>query len=174
MQSCYYIAGPEVRLKLMEWEREQGKSTRAGRKLAKSVGALHAYWDSNSIVGFQFPEPPDSKLWCKLKGTGDGYKPRATTAAGKQLLAKMATLTRADAQDVADIVGIPASKRFHFDSEIGSFVMTGAGCEPVKGPNGAMEYIITVRKGIKVQGCRRISDLDYEKIIANQKRKAKK
>lgn len=159
-QITFWKCNPSVSAEIIEsWKDWQAKVAKA-QKIAKSIGAVCAYFSQSFnapfVSGFKFKEPP-AKGFKKLKGTTDGYAPRSGTELEKEL-----NDLRCDAVDVAaKATGID---RFGSDEDVG-LVLTGIGMSI----QGKTVYLST--RGTPKKGCKRISDLEFDKKCGQRKGK---
>lgn len=145
---CDLKTSAEIIASWKDWRKKIAKA----QKIAKSIGAVCVYFSSSFgaplVSGFQFKEPP-AKGFKKLKGTTDGYAPRSGTELEKEIRELQCW-----AIDVAaKVTGI---ERFGSDEDAG-LVLTGIGLSIY----GKTVYLST--KGAPKKGCKRISDLEFEK-----------
>lgn len=169
METAFYLAGQEVTEKLNDMMSADDSIRRRGKKLAKSLGAKNCYWDSSwngrQVVGFQFSEPP-GKRFVRLKGTNDGWRPRASRE-NRSLIDEMATLCTGGPQAIGELVGLKTGQ-CRFDGSSGALRMSGgAGLERV-----GKQYILEVNKRDgKPVGCTRISDIEREELVSSAKKR---
>jgi hypothetical protein len=150
----YWKADAATSAKIVGWMRDWEKALNAARKLAKSLGASNVYTSYGGhgdpcVAGFAFCEPPDKKLFAKLKNTTDGYRPRAGSALEKQV----DEFRCHAAAETMQLVGVKPGLEFGDDG----FYMTGVGIHIV----GKVAYLTT--RANKAKGCKRISDIEYER-----------
>lgn len=133
--------------------------------IAKEVGAWQVYSSSGffgtSIDGFTFRKPEEvPRGWTRIKGTEDGWRPRANSEIGKRL----AALETKHVGAIRDMIGMK---------------FLGPGME-VRSPGvrfgAGMQAYVAVPDDVTPKNCTRVSDLEWERISGNKssKRKAKK
>lgn len=134
---------------------------RQAKKLAKEFGAIDVYigygvFGDPEIVGFQFKDPvnnpPDKKLFYKMKDVSDGFHFRKKTELEKQI----SELNRSDKviSLAMRLVGIKSTLIAAGDG----FCLTRAGLAVRE----KAVYIST--NGKPTKNCTRISDMEFEKI----------
>lgn len=164
----YFKADKELSAKIAEMWKDAEQKVNAGRKLARRHGATDCYISaglgSRDVTGFAFKEPPDAKVFCRLKNTSDGWKPRCNKA-GKPIRAEMETLRTTLGGDVAKLIGMNI---FHAGGD--GIMHFSPGVTMV----GSVAYISVPEHVTHPKNCIRISDLEYERKTAPVKGKKKK
>jgi len=131
------------------------------RKLAKQYGAKGLYESFGPqgdpyVKCFAFDSPPDPKLFVKMKGAEDAWRPRARTELEK-LFEKFHSQAAAKTMK---LTGVKPKLEF-----VGTgFAMHTIGIRIV----GKVAYLTTSTNASR--GCKRISDIEFEK--ATNKKKA--
>lgn len=164
MEVAYFLAGSDVAPKLDALLAENHKKRRKADKIATTLGATNVYWQGGVIAGFQFPGNPGSRFK-RLKKTSDGWGLKRCKE-NDPLIEQLAELATDGTAEIGKIVGLKPSLKFD-DEGGGRFRVTGgAGCEKV-----GDKFIITVNKEDgKPKGCKRISDLEREKLLNGKRR----
>lgn len=158
--SKYYEAHGVVKEKIMAAWNDGRKERRKAHALAKQLGALECgYRDSyfsSALDAFAFAAPPDEKNWRKIKNS-NWWTPRLSSKRGKEISKLMGDIKPFSAAIVAKIIGMNI---FH-----GTYIR-----------NPSIEQVgdrvfIGVPSDVKPKGCVRMSDIQYEAIIASGKKK---
>ena len=156
LQWRYYEALGETKKAIKAIIAVSAANKRAAAALAKSLGAsgfMRTF--SSSIGGFCFDEPPDEKAWVKGRGDRAYYRPRLSTKAGKKLAAQMQSFILSDSSEVAKLIGM---------SVFSGVAIRSPGCEVC-----GNRVIVIVPEDVTPKGCRRISDLTYERLVIDAK-----
>lgn len=159
----YYVADTETSAKIIVLLNGRETIFAEARRLAKEVGAdpktvyFSNGFGSTSITGFIFKSHPDAKSWKSLKGTSDGWSPRA-----KSDLSKKMSLLRSHA--VADVCKLIGMELIGPDMTIRS-----PGIRPVDD----IVYL-SVPDDVIPKGCHRITDVEFEQRTVQKPKKASK
>jgi len=154
-QPTYWeVTDKDIKTKLKVWYDNAIKGREEASTLAKKHGA-HTWiitGVTEQVAGFIFKDPSqvDKKLLREHKKCHNGWKPRASTKAGKELLKQMQAIDLGDKFELCNIISMKTFNGLAFRSP--GIAIYGKRC------------ILTVPSDVKPKGCYRISDLDYEAI----------
>lgn len=158
--SRYYEAQGETLKKLVEFGKAREAAVRRVRKFCREIGAKE--YATNGFhshpTWFSFKEPPDKKVWKKHKDA-ELYAPRLSTKAGVELHARMTKLHIPGGDDVAKIIGMKT-----FGAMGGGIGWRTPGLHVF-----GKRYIVTVPDDVTPKGCKRISDVEYERLSKKRK-----
>lgn len=166
----YWKAGKALSAKIDAMFTDGQAKLDAADVIAKRLGGTGAYWlsgfNERRIAGFAFKKPPDPKLFCRLKNTKDGWRPKRIRA-NRPLEKELDELRDTLAGQVAKLIGLNC-----MTSGRDGVRWVAPGVSMSKG----VAYIVTHEGLEKANGCTRISDLQYERATAkpdSQRRKDK-
>lgn len=150
-KTTYWKCNADVSAKLIASWDEWQETVKKAIELAKSIGAECIYtasaFGSPYVAGFKFKNPPE-KGFKKLKGTRDGYVPRANSELEKAISGmRCGTVSLA-----IKLIGCE-----HFVSDDEGLFSVSVGMQSV----GKVVYLST--KGTPKKGGKRISDLEFER-----------
>lgn len=86
--SVYYIANDDFKRQWIAYSKRAGKRWDKVADLADEVGAEKEFaynQVTHRLFGLKFSEPPDPKIWKKLKNCSGYYCPRLNTKVGKAM-----------------------------------------------------------------------------------------
>ena len=149
MRVHYYKAIGGVRKAVLKWLTERADAITRCEELATEVGAEVVIFYEGFVTirpgGFKFATPPDEKLY-RYDKKGDCWVPRRSTKAGRQLSNRMDGLRFNDG-GLAEAVGM------------GNGLFRSPGLSVF-----GNTFILTVPADFVPEGCRRITDVQYEKL----------
>lgn len=156
MQTLYYKADKPTSAKIAALLDDIQAVKARAKKLTKEVGAdlkmmyVSTSWGRYMVTAFSFKETPDPKLWVRVKGT-DGWRPRRLRNSD---LSKRFDALRSDALgQIEDLVGQPFISKDGYHHGVGVCMKNGVA-------------YLQLSEDATGKGCRRISDLTYEKATA--------
>lgn len=163
--TTYWKASGELSKKILAQIDIGSEAIHQAYFIAKEIGAWQVYSSNGffgtNIDGFTFRKPEDvPRGWTRIKGTKDGWKPRANSEIGKRL----ASLATKHVSAIRDLIGM-------------EFI--GPGMQ-VRSPGvkfgPGMQAYVAVPDDVTPKGCVRVSDLEWERIGGNKssKKRAKK
>jgi hypothetical protein len=158
----YYEAKGAVKKALLELDKVRVARRSEALALSKEIGAK-GYLCCESvfrpyIAGFLFESEPDPKVYRKDK-RGDGWIPRNTSKIGKALRARMDAIHLVGGPDVAKTIGMKVFSK-------GGWRVPG-----IQDIGGRL--ILIVPDDVVPTGCKRITDVAFEKLTAKPKRARK-
>lgn len=165
-KQCFYIAGKKVAAVCQEVHDSEMRGIRAARKISRRIGGSRSilvssqgFYGGTRLTGFSFkdPEKADMKLLKKVKYLSNGFIPRMSTKEGKALDAELDVIEK---------------KRI---TRVGLFKATEIPVAAFRTPMDMQQlddkWVLIVDGGKKPKGCRRISDIKYEKMLAESRSK---
>ncbi len=156
----FWKCTPKVSAEIIAAWKVWQKTLAAANRLAKSYGGTGTYtcrgtFGDPFVVGIAFDNPPDKKLFVKLKNTANGYRPRANTELERQLKDFGCDCIRL----AMKLTGIKSS----MTAEDGGFYINSAGVSLI----GKTVYLET--HGTPTKGGRRVSDITFERATKQPK-----
>lgn len=153
----YYRANKETAKQIRECLKDEERFRKEVESFAREVGARRSMFYFNSVgartlYGLSFKNPPDPKLWSRLKNTSDGWRPKRRK--GSELAARFYKLGSDAVNKIAEVIGYSFNDRFNNMSFWSPGVYVG------KDDN---IYVVVVDKAKKPKGCVRVSDIQFEK-----------
>lgn len=154
----YWKAGERIAAICRRYSDARAEQFRSAKLLAKKYGANTRHvlssrgFYSDRVTGFIFADESkvDTKAFRKCKYVADGWLPRLGTKAGRAIDAELKSL---DVDTLAELIKALGINCFTGD---GFFT---PGIREVGG-----DFYITLRGNMKPRGCKRISDLRFERI----------
>lgn len=163
MANRYWKADKETSAEIIRLIKGWAATVRIGNALAKENGGVSAYVGSNgfsgmAVLGFQFVDESkvDKKVFCRLKGTRDGWRPRRGTSLDKEFDG----LRSYHIGEICKLIGME-----QFGADGLNWHSPGVQCV------GKVAYLSTPDY-VNAKGCERISDIEYERLTKEKKRKA--
>ena len=110
----FWKAQPELAKKIKELHKLDRKMRRDAEQFAEEQGGskekvlISDGWGSETVSGFKFDVPPNSKFWKKVKGFEGYYAPKAKHPDSKKFQGFRSTFTG----DVAKLAGMEVFKDF--------------------------------------------------------------
>jgi hypothetical protein len=159
-KAIYWKCSPDVSAEIIKSHKAWRKLVATANKLAKSFGATgifttRGFFGDPSVSGFAFDDPPDKKLFVKLKNTTNGYRPRAGTELEKQLKEFECGCIRL----AMNLAGIKLS----MSADDGGFYINSAGV------SFAGETVYLTTHGMPTKGGKRVSDIEFERAAKGAK-----
>lgn len=160
--TTYWKANPDLSKKILAQIDIGSEAIHKAYLIAKEVGAWQVYSSNGffgaTIAGFTFRKPEDVPPgWTKIKGTKDGWRPRANSEIGKRL----AALSTKHVSAIRDLLGM---------------AFLGPGMQ-VRSPGVrfgiGMRAYVAVPDDVTPKGCERVSDLEWERVAGKKKRASK-
>lgn len=150
----FWKADKKTSAKITDFLNEWEEVVNAARKLAKKVGATRKMYESTSygerrVIAFVFKDETtiDKKKWCRRKNTADGWQPRVKS----ELYGEFRSLHSHCVAEVMDLIGM---------SMFSGVNVRQPGVAIIKDT----AYLVTP-DDVVAKGCKRISDIQYEKTI---------
>ena len=138
---------------MSEWDDVKKAACKLARKVGATTRTYRGGYTTLEIQAFRFKDESkiDTTQWCRLKGTHDGWRPRRN---GSELQKPFAKLRSDFMGKIMDLIGMNLFGPNLRCSTPGIAVV------------GDDVFLVTPAD-VNVKGCRRITDVQYERAVKN-------
>jgi len=154
MTATYWKANKDLSKKIISLLKKWKLVLAKANRIKKEIGALEIYtsngFTKKYVSGFVFKDEAtvDKSLFCRLKGTHDGWKPRSGTSLAKEMRGMESDCVG----EIMDLIGMKLLG--------GGLTVRTPGIDVRKGV-----VYLTLPSDVKPKECERISDLEFESVM---------